>query len=163
MTRASPETFHLQSLKPPTTAKRHFPHKLSYTTVPTPLHQRTKKSPSLRTRRVRPASSPSTKTSPSHPPHRPSPHTGRQRKRQSALLKPTSHFAADAATASDLPLKPRHPIPKPWINTADALEALSHVGLNDAFLFLRPYRGLSEGQKHVPKPRFGSVGEAFCN
>ncbi|MEM0095046.1 MAG: ATP-binding cassette domain-containing protein [Candidatus Bathyarchaeia archaeon] len=33
-------------------------------------------------------------------------------------------------------------------NFQEALELLSHVGLNDAFLFLRPYRQLSDGQKY---------------
>jgi len=33
-------------------------------------------------------------------------------------------------------------------NTTEALELLSHVGLNDAFLFLRAYNQLSDGQKH---------------
>jgi len=33
-------------------------------------------------------------------------------------------------------------------NTTEALELLSKVGLNDAFLFLRSYRELSDGQKH---------------
>jgi ABC-type lipoprotein export system ATPase subunit len=42
---------------------------------------------------------------------------------------------------------------KPIIETAgktlqEALNLLSHVGLNDAFLFLRPYNQLSDGQKY---------------
>jgi ABC-type transport system involved in cytochrome c biogenesis ATPase subunit/GNAT superfamily N-acetyltransferase len=33
-------------------------------------------------------------------------------------------------------------------NTTHAIEQLSQVGLNDAFIFLRPYSQLSDGQKH---------------
>jgi ABC-type ATPase with predicted acetyltransferase domain len=33
-------------------------------------------------------------------------------------------------------------------NLEEALNLLSHVGLNDAFLFLRPYNQLSDGQKY---------------
>ncbi len=58
-------------------------------------------------------------------------------------------MGADAADAKDTQTDPdKHIIETVGKNTTQAIEALSKVGLNDAFLFLRPYRQLSDGQKH---------------
>jgi ABC-type lipoprotein export system ATPase subunit/predicted N-acetyltransferase YhbS len=76
--------------------------------------------------------------------------TGDSGSGKSALLKA---IKADLGTAaqdtSDLSLNRNTPIiDATGKNTAEALELLSRVGLNDAFLFLRAYSELSDGQKH---------------
>jgi ABC-type lipoprotein export system ATPase subunit len=54
----------------------------------------------------------------------------------------------EALEMSELPLEPDKPIIETVGTTIEqALELLSRVGLNDAFLFLRPYNQLSDGQK----------------
>jgi ABC-type lipoprotein export system ATPase subunit/GNAT superfamily N-acetyltransferase len=69
---------------------------------------------------------------------------------KSALLKAIKHDLGTAAQdTQDLSLSMNTPIiDATGKNTAEALELLSRVGLNDAFLFLRAYSELSDGQKH---------------
>ena len=76
--------------------------------------------------------------------------TGDSGSGKSALLKA---IKADLGTASqdthDLRISRNTPIiDSTGKNTHEALELLSRVGLNDAFLFLRNYTELSDGQKH---------------
>jgi ABC-type lipoprotein export system ATPase subunit/GNAT superfamily N-acetyltransferase len=76
--------------------------------------------------------------------------TGDSGSGKSALLKA---IKADLGTAAqdtrDLSLNRNTPIiDATGKNTQEALEMLSRVGLNDAFLFLRSYSELSDGQKH---------------
>ena len=76
--------------------------------------------------------------------------TGDSGSGKSALLKA---IKADLGTAAqdvkDLSISPNTPIIETLgENTAEALELLSKAGLNDAFLFLRSYSELSDGQKH---------------
>jgi ABC-type lipoprotein export system ATPase subunit len=66
---------------------------------------------------------------------------------KSALLKAIKHDLGTAA--QDLRINANTPIiDVTGKNTTEALELLSRVGLNDAFLFLRAYSELSDGQKH---------------
>ncbi|MCW4029078.1 MAG: ABC transporter ATP-binding protein [Candidatus Bathyarchaeota archaeon] len=153
MTRRRPETFHIQSLK--RTYNRQtdtFTINLSYTTAPPTLTPRTKEVAEAfglgadQTREftlyqdlaihIRPTDLVLI--------------TGDSGSGKSALLKALkADLGADAADADDLKIDPDTPIIETiGKNTSDAIEALSQVGLNDAFLFLRPYRELSEGQKH---------------
>jgi len=76
--------------------------------------------------------------------------TGDSGSGKSALLKAIKHDLGTAAQDTrDLSLNRNTPIiDATGKNTAEALELLSRVGLNDAFLFLRPYSELSDGQKH---------------
>ena len=76
--------------------------------------------------------------------------TGDSGSGKSALLKA---IKADLGTAAqdvkDLSINPNTPIIETLgENTTEALELLSKAGLNDAFLFLRSYSELSDGQKH---------------
>lgn len=76
--------------------------------------------------------------------------TGDSGSGKSALLKAIkTDLAEEAQDAKDIQIKVDTPIIDTiGQNTTDAIEALSRVGLNDAFLFLRPYSQLSDGQKH---------------
>jgi ABC-type ATPase with predicted acetyltransferase domain len=76
--------------------------------------------------------------------------TGESGSGKSVLLKALkADLKAEAADTRDLPIIPNQPIIETLgTNTAEALALLSKVGLNDAFLFLRNYTELSDGQKH---------------
>jgi ABC-type lipoprotein export system ATPase subunit/predicted N-acetyltransferase YhbS len=76
--------------------------------------------------------------------------TGDSGSGKSVLLKAIKHDLGTAAQdAADLRISPNAPIIETiGESTAQALELLSKVGLNDAFLFLRSYAELSDGQKH---------------
>ena len=76
--------------------------------------------------------------------------TGDSGSGKSVLLKAIKHdLGTEAADTRDLAIKPDTPIIETvGKNTTEALELLSKVGLNDAFLFLRQYNQLSDGQKH---------------
>jgi len=76
--------------------------------------------------------------------------TGDSGSGKSALLKALKNdLAATAQDTHDLNINPDTPIIDTVAqNTTQALNLLSKVGLNDAFLFLRRYTELSDGQKH---------------
>ena len=76
--------------------------------------------------------------------------TGDSGSGKSALLKAIKQdLGEEAQDTKDTPINPNtHIIDTIGENTAGAIEALSKVGLNDAFLFLRNYAQLSDGQKH---------------
>jgi energy-coupling factor transporter ATP-binding protein EcfA2 len=76
--------------------------------------------------------------------------TGDSGSGKSVLLKALkTDLAAQAQDTHDLKINPNTPIIETvGKNTTEALEILSKVGLNDAFLFLRNYQQLSDGQKH---------------
>jgi ABC-type ATPase with predicted acetyltransferase domain len=76
--------------------------------------------------------------------------TGDSGSGKSALLKAIkADLGTEAADAKDLKIQSDKPIIETLgTTTTQAIEALSQVGLNDAFIFLRPYRQLSDGQKH---------------
>jgi len=76
--------------------------------------------------------------------------TGDSGSGKSALLKAIkTDLATTAQDTNDLPISQNTPIIETvGKNTTQALELLSKVGLNDAFLFLRSYTELSDGQKH---------------
>jgi ABC-type lipoprotein export system ATPase subunit/GNAT superfamily N-acetyltransferase len=76
--------------------------------------------------------------------------TGDSGSGKSALLHALKEdLGTDAADAKTLPINTQQPIIETLgANTTEAIEALSRVGLNDAFIFLRPYTQLSDGQKH---------------
>jgi ABC-type transport system involved in cytochrome c biogenesis ATPase subunit len=76
--------------------------------------------------------------------------TGDSGSGKSALLKALkADLAEEAQDARDITVNPDTPIVETiGQNTTEAIQTLSTVGLNDAFLFLRPYRELSDGQKH---------------
>jgi ABC-type lipoprotein export system ATPase subunit/GNAT superfamily N-acetyltransferase len=76
--------------------------------------------------------------------------TGDSGSGKSALLKAIKTDLGNAAQdTSDLHINRDTPIIETvGKNTTEALELLSKVGLNDAFLFLRNYKQLSDGQKH---------------
>jgi ABC-type lipoprotein export system ATPase subunit/phosphoglycolate phosphatase-like HAD superfamily hydrolase len=76
--------------------------------------------------------------------------TGDSGSGKSVLLKAIKQdLGTEAADTSDLHINPNTPIVETvGKNTTEALELLSKVGLNDAFLFLRSYQQLSDGQKH---------------
>jgi ABC-type ATPase with predicted acetyltransferase domain len=76
--------------------------------------------------------------------------TGDSGSGKSVLLKAIKQDLGTQATDThDLNINPNTPIIETvGENTTQALELLSKVGLNDAFLFLRTYAQLSDGQKH---------------
>ena len=76
--------------------------------------------------------------------------TGDSGSGKSALLKAIKQdLGAEANDIKDPSLDANTPIIETvGENTHEALELLSRVGLNDAFLFLRSYTELSDGQKH---------------
>jgi ABC-type lipoprotein export system ATPase subunit/GNAT superfamily N-acetyltransferase len=76
--------------------------------------------------------------------------TGDSGSGKSALLKAIkTDLGTTAQDTHDLQVNQNTPIIDTVAeNTQKALELLSKVGLNDAFLFLRSYKELSDGQKH---------------
>ncbi len=76
--------------------------------------------------------------------------TGDSGSGKSALLKAIqTDLATQAQDTKTLDIEPDRPIIETLgKTTTEALEILSKVGLNDAFLFLRTYAELSDGQKH---------------
>jgi ABC-type transport system involved in cytochrome c biogenesis ATPase subunit len=76
--------------------------------------------------------------------------TGDSGSGKSALLKALkADLGSDAQDIRDFNIAPDVPIIETLgKNTTQAIEALSQVGLNDAFIFLRTYSQLSDGQKH---------------
>ena len=76
--------------------------------------------------------------------------TGDSGSGKSVLLKAIKHdLNTQAQNTSEISLNPHTPIIETLgKNTTQAIELLSKVGLNDAYLFLRPYNQLSDGQKH---------------
>ena len=76
--------------------------------------------------------------------------TGDSGSGKSVLLKAIKQdLGNEAADTHDLNINPNQPIIETiGKNTTQAIEILSKVGLNDAFLFLRTYAQLSDGQKH---------------
>ncbi|MCW3998790.1 MAG: GNAT family N-acetyltransferase [Candidatus Bathyarchaeota archaeon] len=76
--------------------------------------------------------------------------TGDSGSGKSALLKALkADLGEQVADAKALSIQPEQPIIETvGANTTEAIGALSQVGLNDAFIFLRPYSQLSDGQKH---------------
>jgi energy-coupling factor transporter ATP-binding protein EcfA2 len=153
MTRRRPEHFHIHQLK--RTYNRNtgtFTINISYETAPTTLTQRTKEVAEAfglgtdQTRQftlydnvnihIRPTDIVLI--------------TGDSGSGKSALLKAIKQdLTNEAQDAKDTPINPdQHIIDTIGENTTQAIETLSKVGLNDAFLFLRPYTQLSDGQKH---------------
>ena len=76
--------------------------------------------------------------------------TGESGSGKSVLLKALkTDLGTEAADTRNLQITADKPIIETLgANTAEALALLSKVGLNDAFLFLRNYAELSDGQKH---------------
>jgi ABC-type ATPase with predicted acetyltransferase domain len=76
--------------------------------------------------------------------------TGDSGSGKSALLKAIkADLGAEVQDAKDTPINPNKGIIETvGESTKEAIENLSRIGLNDAFLFLRPYAELSDGQKH---------------
>jgi ABC-type lipoprotein export system ATPase subunit/GNAT superfamily N-acetyltransferase len=76
--------------------------------------------------------------------------TGDSGSGKSALLKAIkTDLGTQAQDTKNFNVNPDQPIIETvGENTTQALELLSKVGLNDAFLFLRTYTELSDGQKH---------------
>ena len=76
--------------------------------------------------------------------------TGDSGSGKSTLLKALKQDLAKQATdTADLNIEQNKPIIDTLGKTFNqALQLLSKVGLNDAYLFIRPYRELSDGQKH---------------
>jgi ABC-type transport system involved in cytochrome c biogenesis ATPase subunit/GNAT superfamily N-acetyltransferase len=76
--------------------------------------------------------------------------TGDSGSGKSALLKAIKQdLGEEAQDTKEIPIElNKHIIDTVGENTTSAIEALSKVGLNDAFLFLRTYAQLSDGQKH---------------
>jgi ABC-type transport system involved in cytochrome c biogenesis ATPase subunit/predicted N-acetyltransferase YhbS len=76
--------------------------------------------------------------------------TGDSGSGKSALLRALkADLGTEAIDARDIPIDADKPIIETLgANTTQAIEQLSQVGLNDAFIFLRPYMQLSDGQKH---------------
>jgi ABC-type transport system involved in cytochrome c biogenesis ATPase subunit/GNAT superfamily N-acetyltransferase len=153
VTRQRPEHFHISQLK--RTYNRHtdtFTINISYETAPAALTQRTKEVAEAfglgtdQTRRftlydnldihIRPTDVVLI--------------TGDSGSGKSALLKALkADLAEQAQDTRDIQISPETPIVETvGQNTTEAIQTLSCVGLNDAFLFLRPYRELSDGQKH---------------
>jgi ATPase subunit of ABC transporter with duplicated ATPase domains len=76
--------------------------------------------------------------------------TGDSGSGKSALLKALkADLGEEAQDTKDIQINPEVPIVEAvGKNTTEAIQVLSQVGLNDAFIFLRPYSQLSDGQKH---------------
>ncbi len=76
--------------------------------------------------------------------------TGDSGSGKSTLLKAIKHdLGKTAQDTKDLHIHPNTPIIETTGKTTqEALKTLSKAGLNDAFLFLRSYNELSDGQKH---------------
>ncbi len=153
MTHRRPEHFHIQHLK--RTYNRQtgtFTINISYETAPTTLTQRTKEVAEAfglgtdQTRQFTLYDNINIHIKPTDIVLI----TGDSGSGKSALLKALkADLGSEAQDTKDLAIDPNQPIIETvGTNTTDAIEALSQVGLNDAFLFLRPYQQLSDGQKH---------------
>ncbi len=153
MTRRRPEHFHISQLK--RTYNRQtgtFNINISYETAPTTLTQRTKEVAEAfglgtdQTRKFTLYDNVNIQIRPTDIVLI----TGDSGSGKSALLKAIkADLAEEAQDAKDIPTDPnKHIIETVGQNTTEAIEALSKVGLNDAFLFLRTYQQLSDGQKH---------------
>jgi len=153
MTRRKPEHFHINKLK--RTYNRQtdtFTINISYTTAPATPTNRTKQVAEAfglgtdQTQRFTLYDNTTIKIRPTDIVLI----TGDSGSGKSALLKAIkTDLTAEAADTHNLNINPDTPIiDTVGKNTTEALEILSKVGLNDAFLFLRPYNQLSDGQKH---------------
>ena len=153
MTHRKPEHFHINQLK--RTYNRQtdtFTINISYTTAPTTLTQRTKEVAEAfglgtdQSRQFTLYDNISIHIKPTDIVLI----TGDSGSGKSALLKAIkADLGAEAQDTKDLQIPPNQPIIETLgTNTTEAIKALSQVGLNDAFLFLRPYQQLSDGQKH---------------
>jgi ABC-type transport system involved in cytochrome c biogenesis ATPase subunit/GNAT superfamily N-acetyltransferase len=153
MTHRRPEHFHIRNLK--RTYNRQtdtFTINISYTTAPLTLTQRTKEVAEAfglgadQTRQFTLFDSVNILIKPTDIVLI----TGDSGSGKSALLKAIkADLGSEAQDIKDLQIDPQTPIIETLgKNTTEAIEALSQVGLNDAFLFLRPYQQLSDGQKH---------------
>ena len=76
--------------------------------------------------------------------------TGDSGSGKSVLLRPIhENLGAQAIDMADVHVDEDKPLIETiGVTVEEALELLSKVGLNDAFLFLRPYKQLSDGQKY---------------
>jgi ABC-type transport system involved in cytochrome c biogenesis ATPase subunit/GNAT superfamily N-acetyltransferase len=153
MTRRRPEHFHINQLK--RTYNRNtgtFTINISYETAPATLTQRTKEVAEAfglgtdQTRQFTLYDNVNIQICPNDIVLI----TGDSGSGKSALLKAIKQDLGDEAQDSkDIAIDTdKHIIETVGENTTQAIEALSKVGLNDAFLFLRPYTQLSDGQKH---------------
>lgn len=153
MTRRRPEHFHIRQLK--RTYNRQtdtFTINISYETAPTILTERTKEVAEAfglgtdQTRQFTLYDNVSIHVRPTDVVLI----TGDSGSGKSALLKAIkADLGSDAADTKDIAIEPDKPIIETLgKNTTEAIELLSQVGLNDAFIFLRPYSQLSDGQKH---------------
>jgi ABC-type ATPase with predicted acetyltransferase domain len=153
MTRRRPEHFHIAQLK--RTYNREtstFTFNISYETAPTILTERTKEVAEAfglgtdQTRQFTLYDNVNIHIRPTDVVLI----TGDSGSGKSALLKAIkADLGTDAIDAKDIAVNPDQPIIETiGANTTQAIEALSYVGLNDAFVFLRPYSQLSDGQKH---------------
>lgn len=153
MTRHKPERFHIHTLKRTYNRKTDtFTYNISYETAPATITERTRTVAEAfglgtdQTQRftlydnlnlhIRPTDSVLI--------------TGDSGSGKSALLNAIkTDLGATAQDTTNLNINTNTPIINTiGKNTTEALELLSKVGLNDAFLFLRTYQQLSDGQKH---------------
>ena len=150
MTHRKPEHFHINQLK--RTYNRQtgtFTINIRYTTAPTTLTQRTKEVAEAfglgtdQTRQFTLYDNINIHIKPTDIVLI----TGDSGSGKSALLKAIkADLGAEAQDTKDLQIQPNQPIIETLgTNTTEAIQALSQVGLNDAFLFLRPYQQLSDG------------------
>ncbi|MCW3983866.1 MAG: GNAT family N-acetyltransferase [Candidatus Bathyarchaeota archaeon] len=153
MTRRRPEHFHIAQLKRTYDRKTDtFTVNISYETAPTLLTERTKEVAEAfglgvdQTRQFTLYDNVNIHIRPTDVVLI----TGDSGSGKSALLKAIkSDLGSEALDIKDIPINSNQPIIETiGTNTTTAIEALSQVGLNDAFIFLRPYNQLSEGQKH---------------
>jgi len=153
MTRRKPEHFHIHKLK--RTYNRQtdtFTINISYTTAPATLTNRTKQVAEAfglgadQTRKFTLYDNTTLHIKPTDIVLI----TGDSGSGKSALLKALKKdLGTTAQDTHNLKINPNTPIIDTVApNTTKALELLSKTGLNDAFLFLRTYKQLSDGQKH---------------
>jgi ABC-type transport system involved in cytochrome c biogenesis ATPase subunit len=153
LTRRKPEQFHISQLKRTYNRQTNtFNINISYSTAPTVLTERTKEVAEAfglgidQTRQFTLYDNVTIKIKPTDIVLI----TGDSGSGKSALLKAIkADLASEAQDAKEIPIQQDVPIIETLgNNTTSAIEALSQVGLNDAFIFLRPYQQLSDGQKH---------------
>ncbi len=153
MTRRKPEHFHIHQLK--RTYNRNtstFTINISYETAPTTLTQRTKQVAEAfglgtdQTRKFTLYDNVNIHIKPTDIVLI----TGDSGSGKSALLKAIKQdLANEAQDTKDITINTdQHIIETIGENATEAIETLSKVGLNDAFIFLRSYQQLSDGQKH---------------
>jgi len=153
MTRRKPEHFRIHALK--RTYNRNtstFTINISYETAPTTLTQRTKEVAEAfglgtdQTRKFTLYDNVNIHIKPTDIVLI----TGDSGSGKSALLKAIKQdLANETQDTKDLQINPdQHIIETIGENATQAIETLSKVGLNDAFIFLRSYQQLSDGQKH---------------